>query len=191
MKVLLIQDVDNVGLAGEVKDVADGFGRNYLVPKGYAVLATPGALKDAGLHKRRADERRERLADEMAALADAVRDTTLVFEAKAGETGRLYGSITTADIAEQLAETVEHDIDRRKLSLEGPIKQLGTHTVTLRLSPDAVADFTVVVSSEDVQSAVEGEVTAEEAVELSDAIEDVEPVRTQAGVETEELATEE
>jgi large subunit ribosomal protein L9 len=155
MKVLLIQDVDNLGLAGEVKHVADGYGRNYLIRKGLAVLATEGALKDADLHRRRAAERRQRVADEMATLAEAVRKTTLVFRAKAGEKGRLYGSVTTAEVADKLAEAVEHEIDRRKIVLETPIKQLGTHKVTLRLTADAVADFDVVVESLDEGEPVE------------------------------------
>ena len=147
MKVLLVQDVDELGQAGEIKDVAAGYGRNFLIPKGFAVLATPGALKDADLHRRRAVERRQRLADEMAKLAEAVGRTTLTFQAKAGETGRLYGSVTTAEIADQLAATIGQEIDRRKINLEAPIKQLGTHTVTLRLSGELAADFDVVVES--------------------------------------------
>jgi large subunit ribosomal protein L9 len=176
MKILLIQDVDGLGLAGEVKDVADGYGRNYLVAKGFAVLATPGALKDADLHSRRATERRERLADEMAVLAEAVRQTTLVFEARAGEKGRLYGSITTAEIADKLAEAVGKEIDRRKLSIQGPIKQLGTHNVTLRLSSDAVADFDVIVESDMAyEPSDQEEPVAEEPVEPFEQAEVDEP----------------
>lgn len=145
MKVLLIQDLDNLGLAGEVKEVADGYGRNYLIPKGLAVLATPGALNQADLHRRRAVERRQRIADEMAALAATIRQTTLTFQAKAGEKGRLYGSVTTAEVAEKLAEVVGQEVDRRKITLEAPIKQLGTHTVSVRLSADITADLSVIV----------------------------------------------
>jgi len=151
MKVLLIQDIDNLGLAGEIKEVANGYGRNYLIPQGMAVLATPGALKEADLHRRRAAERRQRLADEMTVLAEAVRNTTLLFQAKAGEKGRLYGSVTPADVADKLAETIGREIDRRKLTMEGPIKQLGTHKVTLRLSADVVVDFDVLVESLDAE----------------------------------------
>jgi large subunit ribosomal protein L9 len=149
MKVLLIQDVDNLGQAGDVKEVAVGFGRNYLIPKGLAVIATPGSLNEADLHRRRAAERRQREADEMAALANAIQQTTLNFEAKAGETGRLFGSITTADVAEKLTAAVGKEIDRRRISLEAPIKQLGRHTVNLRLAPDVAVDFEVIVVSPD------------------------------------------
>ena len=163
MKVLLIQDIDNLGMAGEVKEVANGYGQNYLIPKGLAVLATPGAMKKADLHRRRAVERRQRLADEMAVLGEAVRQATLVFQAKAGEKGRLYGSVTTADIADKLAEAIGREIDRRKLAIESPIKALGTHKVELRLSADVVAEFDVVVEPlEDAEPVEAAEPVAEE-----------------------------
>jgi large subunit ribosomal protein L9 len=165
MKVLLIRDVDNLGLAGDIKEVADGYGRNYLIPRRLAVVATDGAVKDADLHRRRAAERRQRLADEMAALADAVRQTTLVFQAKAGETGRLYGSVTTADVAGKLAEAVGRNIDRRKISLDTPIKELGTHKVTLRLSSDIAAEFDVVVESLDAGEPLVAPESVQESVE--------------------------
>ncbi len=159
MKVLLIQDIEDLGMAGEIKDVAKGYGQNYLIPKGLAVLATPGAMKQADLHRRRAAERRQRLADEVAALAQSIRQTTLVFQAKAGEKGRLYGSVTTAEIADKLGEAVEREIDRRKITLESPIKELGTHKVALRLSAEVVAEFDVVVEPLEEAEPVELEET--------------------------------
>lgn len=171
MKVLLIQDVDNLGLAGDVKEVAAGYGRNYLIPGGLAVLATRGALKKADLHRRRATERRERIAAEMTALAEEISRTTLTFQAKAGEKGRLYGSVTTADIAEKLAESIGKEVDRRKINLETPIKQLGTHQVAMRLGADLTATFDVIVESlealEEEESAAveEPEETQEPATE--------------------------
>ena len=147
MKVLLVQDVEDLGFAGEVKKVATGYGRNFLIPNGLAVVATPSALKEAELHRRRAAERRQRLADEVAALAATIGQTTLVFQAKAGEKGRLYGSVTTADIADKLAEAVGQEIDRRKINLDSPIKQLGTHRVGVRLSTEVMAEFDVAVES--------------------------------------------
>ena len=187
MKVLLIQDVDNLGFAGEIKEVATGYGRNYLIPQGMAVLATEGALQEADLHRRRADERRQRLADELAALARAVDQTTLVFQAKAGPTGRLYGSVTSAEIADQLAEAVAHDIDRRRIIMEGPIKDLGSHEVTLRLGTDLSAEFVVVVESIDgevvpeaaeaiIDDDAEVEVAAAESLDAPEAVEAEAPV---------------
>jgi large subunit ribosomal protein L9 len=162
MKVLLIQDVDDLGFAGEIRDVATGYGRNFLIPNGLAVLATPGALKEADLHRRRAAERRQRIADEVAALAATIGQKTLVFQAKAGDKGRLYGSVTTADIADKLAEVIGQEIDRRKITLDTPIKQLGTHKVGVRLSTDVLAEFDVVVES---LEAIEEEAPAAEAAE--------------------------
>lgn len=195
MKILLVQDVDNLGLAGEVKDVATGFGRNYLIPQGLAVLATDGALQESDLHRRRAAERRQRLADEMAVLAEAVRQTVLVFQAKSGETGRLFGSVTSGDIAEKLAEAVEHDIDRRRIIMEGPIKELGTHKVSLRLSADIAADFGVVVEPlDDGEVPAAASVTVEDDISAEEPDEDStpeEPLETPEPVEVEELAAEE
>jgi large subunit ribosomal protein L9 len=145
MKVLLVQDVDNLGLAGDVKEVANGYGRNYLIPNGLAVLAKAGALKEADVHRRKAAERRERIAAEMTAMAEVISQVELTFKAKAGEKGRLYGSVTAAEITEKLAESIGHEVDRRKIVLEGPIKELGTHRVSIRLGPDIMTTFGVVV----------------------------------------------
>jgi large subunit ribosomal protein L9 len=165
MKIMLTEDVESLGLAGEVHVVADGYGRNYLIPQGLAVLATEGALKDAETLRRRAEERRRRVAEEMAALAETIGQTELVFLAKAGEKGRLYGSVTTSDIAEKLTEAVDYEIDRRKISLDAPIKQVGTHTVRLQLSTELLVDFDVTVESEDEDEEAEPEAAA--AVEVS------------------------
>jgi large subunit ribosomal protein L9 len=163
MKVLLTQDVENLGLAGDVKDVANGYGHNYLIPKGLAVLATAGAQKQADVHRRRAAKRRARISAEMEALARAVGKTSLTFQAKAGEKGRLYGSVTSADIAEKLSKAVGQEIDRRKIILETPIKQLGSHQVTMRLSAEHTTDFEVVVESLEPLAAVEPAAAAEPA----------------------------
>lgn len=152
MKVLLVQDIDTLGQAGEIKKVADGYGRNYLIPRGLAVLASAGTLKQADVHRRRAEKKRERLAAEIAALSRAIERVTLTFRAKSGSTGRLYGSITTAEIADRLSEALEQEIDRRKILLDEPIKQLGDHKVRIRLSAQAIPVFSVIVESEDGQA---------------------------------------
>jgi large subunit ribosomal protein L9 len=167
MKVLLIQDVEDLGQAGEVHDVAAGFGRNFLIPRGLATLATPGALKQADLHRRRAAEKRERIAEEMASLVDVVEQTTLSFQAKAGEKGRLYGSVTSAEIAEKLSEAVGQEIDRRKIVMDGTIKEVGTHQISLRLSADHVAEFDVVVEPTEPLEETEEEEAEEPSAEAS------------------------
>ncbi|RLC92518.1 MAG: 50S ribosomal protein L9 [Chloroflexi bacterium] len=148
VKIILTRDVPNLGQAGEVKDVATGYARNYLIPKGLAVKATAGALKE--FEQRRAVEARraERLAARAEALAQRLNSLTLTFEAKASEKGRLFGSITTADIAETLEREVGEKFDRRKHILSEPIRQVGEHTVPVRLAPGVVAEVKVVVKPE-------------------------------------------
>jgi large subunit ribosomal protein L9 len=149
MQVLLLQDVEQLGQAGDIKKVADGFGRNYLIPRGLAVVATPGAIKQAEL-ARQASARRQAVAlSEAQAMAQLLDGQTVTFQARAGEEDRLYGSITSANIAEALEEKVDQEVDKRKIDLEEPIKELGTHAVTIRLAPEAEAKITVVVEREE------------------------------------------
>lgn len=165
MKVLLKEDVDNLGMAGEVHDVAPGYGRNYLIPQELAVLATPGMLKQANAWRKKAEARREEQRREYEALTARINDTKLVFAAKAGESGKLYGSITTTQIADDLNETLGTEIDRRKVGVD-PLRKLGTHKVVVRLSGDFQPELTVVIEPEDEEEVVmEEPVTPEELVE--------------------------
>jgi len=145
MQVLLLKDVEQVGRAGEVKRVSDGYARNFLIPRGLATMATPGAIKKAELEREAAARRQARELSEAQALAQALNGLTVSFQARAGEQDRLYGSITKADIAEELEKQVKQEVDRRKIELDEPIKELGTHPVTIRLAPDAEATISVVV----------------------------------------------
>ncbi len=148
MKVLLKEDIDNLGYAGEVHQVAPGFGRNYLIPKGLAIKADPGAMKQAEVWRKRAETRRAELRAEYEALSARVEETSLTFTARAGETGKLYGSITTAQIADDLNAALGTEIDRRKVGIE-PLRQLGEHKVTVRLSAEFQPKITVLIESED------------------------------------------
>jgi large subunit ribosomal protein L9 len=149
MQVLLLQDVERLGQAGEVRRVADGYARNYLFPRDLAVVATPGAIKQAE-QLRKAEERREvKALTEAQALAQALDGQTVTFQARAGETDRLYGSITNVNIGEALSELVGQEVDRRKIDLEEPLKDLGTHAVTIRLASEAEAKVTVVIEREE------------------------------------------
>ncbi|NTW02529.1 MAG: 50S ribosomal protein L9, partial [Oscillochloris sp.] len=125
MKVLLTQDVEHLGKAGELKDVSGGFGRNYLIPKGFAVLATKGQIRQA--EERLAAQRRrtEATRKDAQALAARINGVTLHFVVRVGEHDRLYGSVTNVDVAEKLKAQVGIDIDRRKIDLEDPIKRTG------------------------------------------------------------------
>ena len=162
VKVLLKQDVENLGLAGEVYAVADGYGRNFLIPRGLAVKATPKVMKQAESWRERAAARRAQMRAEFASLAERISATELIFEAKAGETGKLYGSVTTADVAEQLNEKLGTDLDRRLIMGES-LRQLGKHHVAVRLSADFHPQVTVIIRQEG--AAEEDEAEAETAAE--------------------------
>jgi large subunit ribosomal protein L9 len=182
MRVLLLKDVYKLGRAGDVKKVADGFGRNYLFPKGLAVLATPGAVKQADKIRGAAETQRSKLNQELGGVAEQIGGLTLIFPAKAGETGKLYGSITTAMLAEALQRESGFAADKRQIDCE-PIRTLGVHPARLRLTIDLVPTFSVVVhrEGEPVESAykVEAVEAVEEFVELKAALE-AEEVAAQA-----------
>jgi large subunit ribosomal protein L9 len=133
MKVILSKDVPGTGQAGEVKDVADGYARNYLIPRKLAIPATGGALKN--VEARKASEQKKAAAEEAAAraLAERLTSAPVVLTAKVGDQGRLYGSITNSDIADQLSAHLGQPIDKRRIELNEPIRQLGTFEVTIRL----------------------------------------------------------
>lgn len=149
MKVLLTQDVENLGKAGEIKTVADGYARNFLIPKGLVVPATEGAMKQAQLQKRVQAKRQQRTSEKAASLAEILWQLTLNFKAKAGEKGRLYGSITSADIVEALEHQTGYAFDKRKVLLKGPIHELGVHKVPIKLAPEVIPEVTVVVEQEE------------------------------------------
>src|SRR5690606_13009529 len=122
MKVLLTQDVLDLGNAGEVHTVAGGYARNYLMPRGLAVVASKGALKQAEEIRQAGIRRRAQERSNAEAQAQVIAGQKLLFGMRAGENDRLYGSVTTNDIAEKLAEAVGFEIDRRRITLEQPIR---------------------------------------------------------------------
>jgi len=193
MRVLLLKDVYKLGRAGDVKKVADGFGRNYLFPKGLAVLATPGAVKQADRIRASAEATRARLNQELGGAAEKIAGLTLVFPAKAGETGKLYGSITTAMLAEAIERETGVAVDRRQIDAE-PIKTLGVHSARLRLTIDLVPAFTVVVhrEGEPVESAYKAEAVAEveDFGELKAALEAEEKAAREAEARAEQAGAE-
>jgi large subunit ribosomal protein L9 len=162
MKVLLLKDVYKLGRAGDVKRVADGYGRNYLLPQGLAVLATEGALKQVEHIRNRASASRTVLNKELSGVAERISSLTLAFPMKAGETGKLYGSITPQMIAEAITAKAGTEVDRRQVDVQ-PIRNLGQHTAHVRLTIDLVPTVTVIVhrEGENPMTAVQAE--AEEA----------------------------
>lgn len=149
MEVLLLKNVDQLGQTGEIKKVAEGYARNFLIPRGLATMATPGAIRQAKLLRESKTRHQAKELGEAQALAQALDGLSVTFQARAGESDRLYGSITNAHIAEALAQQANQVVDRRKIDLEEPLKELGTHTVTIRLAPGAEAKVMVVVEREE------------------------------------------
>jgi large subunit ribosomal protein L9 len=147
MKVLLLKDVYKLGRAGEVKKVADGYGRNFLLPQKLAVLATPGALKQVEKIRSQAEIRRTELNSELKELADQINGITVVFAAKAGETGKLYGSITTQDVATAIQEKTRFEVKKQQVDMQ-PIRNLGEYIAHVRLTMDLVPEVKIVVYRE-------------------------------------------
>ena len=148
MKVILIQDVPNLGHTGDVKNVATGYARNYLFRQGLAVKASPSALKEFERRQTAEARREEKMAVRAEVLAEQLDTITLTFEAKAGETGHLYGSITPSAIAEALERESGEEFDRRKQIITEPLREVGEHIVSVRLSKDVVAEVKVIVTAE-------------------------------------------
>jgi len=203
MKVLLIKDVYKLGHAGDIKRVADGYGRNYLIPQRMAILATPGAQRMAEGIRTKANARRTVLNEEMTTVAESLKDLTLTFSSKAGDTGKLYGSITTDMIAEAIKEKTGNPIDRHQIVAQ-PIRSLGEHVARVHLTVDLTPEIKVIVfregeaepgSEPDETKAPKKRVSkkeaaAEDAAEVVTEVEEVEPSEVVAEVEKVEPAAE-
>ena len=176
MKVLLLDDVYKLGRAGDIKKVANGYGRNYLIPQGLATLATPGAVSQADRIRSTADVRRAELNNELGGVAEQIRGQELIFAVRASETGRLYGSVTNRNIVDMLKERFSVEIGHRQIDSQ-PIRTLGVRQVPVRLTIDLVPEISVIVhregetytSAEEAAAAAEAE--AAEAAELVEAAE--------------------
>jgi len=149
MKVFLKRDVPGLGKANEVKTVSAGYARNYLIPKGLAAPATASNLKAAQVFAETQKAREDRIREHSQRIAEQLETKTLTFKAKAGETGRLYGSITSADIATEIGRALNMTFDRHWISLERPIREVGAHAIDLKLEGGIRAQAHVVVETED------------------------------------------
>ena len=146
MKVIFLQDVPNVARAGEIKEVADGYGRNFLIPKKLALLArSPASAVEA---QRKTKIQAETQA-KMVELADQLEGKEVILQARVGAKDRLYGSITHADIASELNKTTGAEIDKRKIELAEPIRQLGSYEVAIRLAKDIIPKIKVIVKEKE------------------------------------------
>lgn len=145
MKVIFLKDVKGQGKKGQVKDVSEGYARNFLIPRGLATAANEGNLKQLDQLKQAESRRKEQEREDAEQLAQKLKDVILGFKVKAGEGGRLFGSITSKQIGEEL-EKKGYKIDRRKILLDEPIRTLGVTNVQIRLHPEVTATVGVQVS---------------------------------------------
>ncbi len=150
MDVILTENVKNLGTIGEVVKVKPGYGRNFLVPQGLAVEASEAKLKEVEHHKRQLNRKAEKLSQEAADVKARIEAVECTFVHKASEEGKLFGSVTSMEIAESLASQ-GIEIDRRKILLEQPIKELGEHSVDIKLNAGVNAIVKINVISEDAQ----------------------------------------
>jgi large subunit ribosomal protein L9 len=149
MKIVLKQDVENLGISGQIVEVASGYARNFLLPKGLALEATASNLKVIEGQKKRLEARRSKERGEMEALAQRITATPLELAHRAGDTDTIYGAVTAAEIAFALEER-GIEIDHRRVLMDAPIKVLGTYTIPIKLHTDVTAHVTVSVVREEV-----------------------------------------
>jgi large subunit ribosomal protein L9 len=146
LKIMLTKDVENIGRAGEIKDVADGFGRNYLIPRKLAVLAGRGAEGEARRIKDAAARRESKEQEAARELAEEIDNKTVVVRLKVGAEDKVFGAITSEDIAKAIKQQHQVEVDRRRIELKEPLKQLGEHKVPLRLHRDVEARVNLIIT---------------------------------------------
>ncbi len=147
MKVILIQEIPDLGVEGDMVNVADGYARNYLIPKGFAIEATPQNIKLIEQRKKKLEIKKIKAKEEAEKIKEKLKDVFIKIQMKAGEEGKLYGAVTTRDIAEEL-EKKGIKIDRRKIDLKSPIKNLGEYDIPLKLHPEVTGTIRLSVISE-------------------------------------------
>lgn len=143
MKVILREDVKNLGRKGDIVDVAEGYGRNYLIPRGLAVPASDGTLKEVQLVRESRSKKESRLKEEAASLAEKLKGAAVTVTTRAGEGGKLYGAVTSRDVARELERLLGKPVDKRKVELAEPIKVLGTYPAVVRLHPGIQVEIRV------------------------------------------------
>ena len=169
MKVLFLEDVSGVALGGDIKDVKNGFARNYLIPKRLAVPATKDALQRVQRLSRDAEQKRLKQLADMRALGEALDGTRVEIEMRAGANGRLYGSVTNAVVAAELSKITEREIDRRTVEVPDSIREVGMHSATVRVHSEVTATLALVVypAGTDPEEFVQ---ELEEAAQVADAV---------------------
>ncbi len=175
MKVLLLEDIYKLGRAGDVKKVAPGYARNYLMPQGLAILATPGAVKQSGRIKKQGEVKRAKVNQELGGVAEQLEGKRFAFAAKASETRRLYGSINAQMIAAVVSEDIGVTVEAKQIESQ-PLRMIGKHNVSVRLTIDLIPVIEIIVhrEGESIEAALEEEEKAALKVEeaLGEFIED-------------------
>ncbi len=158
MKILLLEDVYKLGRAGDVKKVAPGYARNYLMPQGLAILATDGAIKQADRIRKQGEIKRAQMNEEMGGVAEQLEGKLFTFAAKASETGRLYGSVNTQMLADAVSEEIGVEVEAKQIESQ-PLRTIGKHEVAVRLTVDLIPVVEVIVhrEGETPESALEEE----------------------------------
>lgn len=145
MKVILLEDVKKLGKKGELINASDGYARNFLFPKKLAVEATNAAINDMKLKQQAEKRRQEELLQQARELAEKIKDSVVTIKVKAGDGGRIFGSVSTKEITKAVKEQLSFDIDKKKMQLKEPIKSLGTHIIPIKLNPKVKTELTVKV----------------------------------------------
>ncbi|HHT01683.1 MAG TPA: 50S ribosomal protein L9 [Firmicutes bacterium] len=148
MKVILLEDVKKLGTKGQVVQVADGYARNYLIPRGLAKEGSTGNLKNLALEQQRQSQQQEKQHLAMVAKAARLNGTRLEIKARTGDGGKLFGSVTSKDVAEALRAATGEDVDRRRIALDEPIKALGSYPIEIKLYPGVSSQITVDIVAE-------------------------------------------
>ncbi len=151
MKVIFLEDVPRVANTGEVKEVADGYGRNYLIPGKLAALVRPEVTDQIEARQRVKTKKQQQLVAELAETAKQLEGKELVITAKVGAKEHLYGSITSADIAAELEKTTGVTVDKRKIEMEGPIRELGSFDIAIRLGKDVLPKIKVTIKGKETK----------------------------------------
>lgn len=148
MKVIFLQDLGDKGRAGESREVADGYARNFLIPRNLAVPATEGTMKQIELQLEREREHQDEERAKLSQLAKQMEGMSVRIGARIGTSNRLFGSVTSADVARALSEQVNHPIDKKMVEMAKPLRETGSHQVTLRLDAGLETHITVVIEGE-------------------------------------------
>jgi large subunit ribosomal protein L9 len=152
MKVVFVEEVPGTAVPGEVKEVRDGFARNYLLPRKLAIPATKAALQRADSLAKKEEKRQAHLDSDAQRIVDKLQDKQIVIRARVGEQGRLYGSVTATDIAERLDELLGEPIDRRRIVLHTPLREVGTRQIPLRLTRNVQTSVEVIIEADETSS---------------------------------------